>query len=328
MEGEKRFPDLHLMRCHRCGKTRYVLGDLELDAKGLTYCPICRAGEGEQDGFGGINGVPPEADFIRAIEDRRFDLAGAMVQAGTDVHANADTALRWAAARGDAEAVEVLLDLGADITSHDYEALRWAHGEKHEGVVNLLLDRGADPEALKAKSDGSGELIGAGSTASSEGHRWWACPMCKVYIDAEVDGRIIDADRLQCPKCGCLELDLEDGGHFIPGIEKLKPKVLSGGIPVEFKLLVKEARATLTEIGMFPADESESEPKWPKDLAAVILAFGSVANKPSEGQARATKAIDRLMGFAEFYARRYGVTLEGDVNTTVTDSSGSMKQGS
>lgn len=312
MESAKRFPVLHLMRCHRCGKTRYVLGDLVLDEKGLTYCPICRAGEGEQDGFGGINGVPPEADFLRAIEDRMFDRAGAMVEAGTDVHANGDTALRWAAARGDVEAVALLLDLGADIASNNYEALRWAHAEKHEGVVNLLLDRGADPEALKVTDNTSGELIGAGSTASSEGHRWWACPMCKIYIDAEVDGKIVDADRLQCPKCGCLELDLEDGGHFIPGIEKLKPTVLTGGIPAEFCRVVKEARATLTEIGMFPADESENEPKWPKDLAAVILAVGTSMAKPTVFQEQAVKALPILTKFVKFEARRYGCPLDDD----------------
>jgi len=270
-EVAKRFPELHLMRCHRCGQTRYILGTPQLDEKGLTYCPVDGAGEGEQDGFGGINGAPPESDFLRAVENRQFELAGAMVRAGTNVHANADTALRWAASRGDVDAVEFLLDLDADITSHNYEALVWASKEKHDDVAKLLISRGADPSVLEEQAP-EGELIGAGSTWNAEGHRWWSCPICKVYIDAEVDGRIIDADRLRCPKCGCLELDPDDGDHFTPGTEKLRPDIIAGGISDSLRVLIKDARATLTEAGMFPSDESDTEPKWPKDLAAVILA--------------------------------------------------------
>lgn len=280
--------ELHRLRCHKCGTIRYVIGDLEPDPelKGLTRCPRpgCGAGEAELDGFGGVDDRPPDAEFIRVVEDRDFDMAAAMIAAGADIHCNEETPLRWAAARGDREMVEFLLDHGADLTAGDYKALRWAYLEKHENVVNLLIDRGADPEVLEDQSHV--ETLSA-STVSEDAHRWWGCPLCGTYIDALVEGRIINPDRLKCPKCGCMNLNLEDGDHFLPGRDKLAPDIITGTLPPDFAERIKDVRATLDEVGMFHTEDHEKEPKWPKDLAAVMLVAATM------GKQEAVQYMDR-----------------------------------
>lgn len=243
-------------------------------------CPVCiePAGEALVDGFGGVNDVPPDADFMRAIEERAFTLAIAMYGADADVSCMDDKPLRWAAARGDLEAVNLLLELGADPTAMGSQALEWAYKNGHQEVVDVLIENGADESVLR-RDAADEKPITSGGTWNAESHRWWGCPICKIYIDALVDGKLVDADRVKCPVCGCLELDADDGDHFLPGHEIVLADATRDKIDPTVMLAVKEARAMLTEGGLFSADDNDEEPKWPKDLAAVILAIGARAKK-------------------------------------------------
>jgi hypothetical protein len=90
---------------------------------------------------------------------------------GADVHAKdktfGNTALMWAAARGNQESVELLLERGAAVDAQVYgkTALTWAAENGHKEMVQLLLERGADVDAKN--EDGSTALM----HAASRGHR-------------------------------------------------------------------------------------------------------------------------------------------------------------
>ena len=72
-----------------------------------------------------------------------------LLDAGEDVHANHDAALRWACGMGHTEVVKLLLDAGAyppaEGAGRDYECYAWATREGHHEVIKLLNDskRGA-----------------------------------------------------------------------------------------------------------------------------------------------------------------------------------------
>src|SRR3989338_2103263 len=63
----------------------------------------------------------------------------ALLEAGADVHACSDYALRAAARRGHVDLLEVLLRAGADPRTREFEALRVACQFGHVGVVSVLL---------------------------------------------------------------------------------------------------------------------------------------------------------------------------------------------
>jgi hypothetical protein len=68
-----------------------------------------------------------------------------LVDAGADVHANDDFALRYAAENGLTAIVKVLLDAGADVHACNNYALCWAAAEKgHTEIVKMLIDAGAE----------------------------------------------------------------------------------------------------------------------------------------------------------------------------------------
>jgi ankyrin repeat protein len=76
--------------------------------------------------------------------------------------------LHFAAADGDVESVELLLDRGAKInaaTEDGWTALHFACLQGDEGLVQLLLDRGADVSMTTATG------LSASSIAMSEGDR-------------------------------------------------------------------------------------------------------------------------------------------------------------
>ena len=88
-----------------------------------------------------------------------------LLDRGADIHANDDKALHWAAGRGHTATVELLLDRGADIHAKDDEALRWAPANGHTAIVALLLKRGNyTPEAVtkarsRATAGGRSEIV-------------------------------------------------------------------------------------------------------------------------------------------------------------------------
>lgn len=261
-------------KCHGCGRYTFHIGQPVTDDDGIAYCG-CGSGMGMVDGFGGVDGAPPSTEFRDAVLDRRFHLAQAMIDAGADVHEGDERLLRWACDRMDREAIGFLLANDADPGAKDSAALRWAMVSDegcNSDIENTLIHHGASREHAAVKPT----VISAGASASQDGHRYWGCPICGTYIDALMEGRIIDEDRLACPKCGSLDLNVEDGGHFDPDKDIRAPEVLDGKVPEGIDVMVKECRAILSEAGLFPADDKGDEPRWPKDLAACVLAAASM----------------------------------------------------
>ena len=83
-----------------------------------------------------------------------------LLESGADVHAENNWALAWASANGHAAVAKLLLESGADVHARDDLALQWASGRGHMAVAKLLLESGADVHAeddyaLRAASYGS-----------------------------------------------------------------------------------------------------------------------------------------------------------------------------
>lgn len=72
------------------------------------------------------------------------------LEAGADVHADDDYALRWASYKGNTEIVKFLLENSADVHAANDYALRWNSLYGRVEVVKLLLEAGAD---VHAKND-------------------------------------------------------------------------------------------------------------------------------------------------------------------------------
>ena len=94
--------------------------------------------------------VPADAQVARfptKIKASKLVLTGFMpiaeavtlaIQAGADVHAYDDEALRWASEKGHLPVVEFLVKAGADVHAYDDDALRWASERGHLAVVKFL----------------------------------------------------------------------------------------------------------------------------------------------------------------------------------------------
>lgn len=68
-----------------------------------------------------------------------------LLEAGANVHASDNFALRWACSHGRLEVAKLLLEHGADIHAGSEDALYQAAKNGHQDVVQLLLAQGADP---------------------------------------------------------------------------------------------------------------------------------------------------------------------------------------
>jgi ankyrin repeat protein len=99
-----------------------------------------------------------------------------LLQAGADVHARGDAALRWAAAHGHTETVALLLQAGADVHAENDDALRRAALLGHTETVALLLRAGADVHAdddyalREAADDGYTETVALLLQAGADVH--------------------------------------------------------------------------------------------------------------------------------------------------------------
>lgn len=76
--------------------------------------------------------------FVVAARDGHTELIELLLEAGADIHAWHDVALRCAAESGHIEAVTFLLSKGADAHAMDDEALRFAEEHGHDKVVTIL----------------------------------------------------------------------------------------------------------------------------------------------------------------------------------------------
>ena len=79
-----------------------------------------------------------------------YGLLGAvadLIEAGADVHADDDQAIRWASAEGRTNVVRLLLDNDADVHAMADMAVEKAAQNGHLDVVGILLEHGADATA-------------------------------------------------------------------------------------------------------------------------------------------------------------------------------------
>ncbi len=87
-------------------------------------------------------------ELNRAIEENDPAKLKALIESGTDIHANNDAALRLASEKGSYDIVEMLITHGADIHTLDDVAFRLAAVNGHIDVVKLLIKNGANVHVL------------------------------------------------------------------------------------------------------------------------------------------------------------------------------------
>lgn len=78
------------------------------------------------------------------------EIVALLLDAGADVHASSDAALRCASEEGNLECVELLLRWKADVHAEHDEALFRAWYFGHSVVVDRLLAAGADRSVMRA----------------------------------------------------------------------------------------------------------------------------------------------------------------------------------
>jgi ankyrin repeat protein len=107
---------------------------------------------------------PADLVLIAALGDRRLDDAKKAIENGADVNRQIDgiPLLHYAALRGDAEELKLLIDGGAEIDARDFDgrtALMWSawlgQGDGQQKIMDQLIASGADVNA----SDSRGKRI-------------------------------------------------------------------------------------------------------------------------------------------------------------------------
>jgi ankyrin repeat protein len=98
-----------------------------------------------------LHNVPTDNPLIFDAGTGRVGNVRALLEAGADVHANNDEALRRAAEAGHTDVVRLLLGAGADVHARDDEALWRAARSGRTEVVMVLLDAGADANNQEAR---------------------------------------------------------------------------------------------------------------------------------------------------------------------------------
>jgi ankyrin repeat protein len=80
-----------------------------------------------------------DEDFLSDGLNGRKEVVQLLLNAGADVHAEDDLAIRLASVRGHTEVVQLLLNAGADVHARNDEAIRLASKWGRTEVVQLLL---------------------------------------------------------------------------------------------------------------------------------------------------------------------------------------------
>lgn len=97
----------------------------------------------------GADPTTEETAIIYASEGHSLNIMIQLIEAGADVHAWNDSALRSAAKNGNNGMVTILLDAGADVDAMDSQALKLAVEGGYEDVVESLIDAGSSVSNLK-----------------------------------------------------------------------------------------------------------------------------------------------------------------------------------
>jgi ankyrin repeat protein len=79
--------------------------------------------------------------FVVAARNGQTEIMGLLLEAGVDIHAWKDVALRVASEAGQTKAVRLLLRKGADAHAMNDEALRLAEEQGHQETAALLRKR-------------------------------------------------------------------------------------------------------------------------------------------------------------------------------------------
>ncbi len=144
-----------------------------------------------------IAGAPPEAPVADAAREGDLETVRALLRAGEDVNAaqgDGMTALHWAAERGDAAMVEVLVYAGAELQSAtrigEYTPLHLAARNGRLEATRALLDAGADVHAV---TDPSGSTPLHLAAVSGNG------ALVTVLVEAGADPNAREAQWQQTP---------------------------------------------------------------------------------------------------------------------------------
>jgi ankyrin repeat protein len=105
--------------------------------------------------------------LVYASRQGHADVVALLIERGTDVHADNDSALVNASRMGHDNVVKLLIELGADIHAQDDYALRRATSHGHTSTVAVLLQRGANVHAVGREDP---ELYSAIQLASLREH--------------------------------------------------------------------------------------------------------------------------------------------------------------
>ena len=76
--------------------------------------------------------------FVVAARDGQTEIVELLLEAGADVHAWEDVALRLAADGGHVETIQALLEAGADVHAENDESLHGAEENCHSEAARLL----------------------------------------------------------------------------------------------------------------------------------------------------------------------------------------------
>jgi ankyrin repeat protein len=112
-------------------------------------------------------------------QEGKVEFVKYLLDAGADVHANNDLALRLASEYGHTEIVKLLLDAGANVHVNDNRALRVASEKGHTEIVKLLLDAKANVHAR-------------GDYALQRASYYGRTEVVKLLLDAGADVHIDD----------------------------------------------------------------------------------------------------------------------------------------
>jgi ankyrin repeat protein len=80
-----------------------------------------------------------DRDFLNASESGHTEVVHLLLNAGANVHAINNYAIRLASSNGYTGVVQLLLNVGAKVHAGDDEAIRWARRNGHTEIVHLLL---------------------------------------------------------------------------------------------------------------------------------------------------------------------------------------------